>query len=287
MKKRGMLVLGLFLIINFFGFISADSCTLNVSLINQDPYPAIPGESVKVVFQIDGVSNPTCGDVNFAVKENYPFTIDPESANPITISSGTYLNKYSSFYLAPYKLRVDKDALDGDTPIEVSFSSGSLQQFSQVKEFNINIKDTRADFEVYVKDYNAKARTFTLEILNIAKVDVQGLTIEIPKQPSVEIKGANTVIVGNLDSNEYTTADFEGTMDEGNLTMNIYYTDSINVRREINKTISFDPSYFTDLNRDKISQPIWLYVLIAVVLAFAGWIWYRKKKANKKNHKKF
>jgi len=280
MKRGGILVLGLFLIINFGLVSAADACTLNVSLINQDPYPAIPGESVKVVFQIDGVSNPTCSEVNFEVKESFPFTVDPESINPISISSGTYVNKYSSFYLAPYKIRINKDALDGDTPIEISFSSNNLPQFSEVKKFNINIQDVRADFEVYVKDYNANTKTFTLEILNIAKSNIKALTVELPQQNNFEVMGANRVVVGSLDSNEYTTADFKGLLKKGDLNIDIFYTDTINVRREINKTIYFDPSSFDGVSQ--VSQPIWLYVLTVAAFAFAGWMWYRAKKANKK-----
>lgn len=279
MKRGGILVLGLFLILTL-GLVSAESCNLNVSLLNQDPYPALPGESVKVVFQINGVSNPGCGDVLFEVKENFPFTVDPSSTNPIIISSGTYLAKYSSFYLAPYKIRIDKDSLEGDIPLEVLFSAGGQQSIKEFGEFNINVKDVRADFEVYVKNYNANTKTFTLEILNIAKSDVKALAIEIPKQDNFEVRGANRVVVGSLDSNEYTTADFEGLLKKGNLDLNIFYTDPINERREINKTIYFDPSSFDGVN--KTPQPIWLYILILLVIAFVVWMWFKAKKAKKK-----
>ena len=33
-------------------------CNLDASLINQDPYPAIPGDYVTIVFQLAGVENP-------------------------------------------------------------------------------------------------------------------------------------------------------------------------------------------------------------------------------------
>jgi hypothetical protein len=278
--KRGIEVLSLLLIL-VVGFVSADSCSLNVSMINQDPYPAIPGESVKVVFQINGVSNPLCGNVEFEVKENFPFTIDPESTNPLVISSGTYTKKYSSFYLAPYKIRIDEDAMKGDTPIEVLYSS-STSTAKKVSEFNIYIEDTKADFEVYVKDYNANTRALTLEILNIEDVDVEALTIEIPKQENIEVKGANRVVVGNLDSNEYTTADFEAIMKNGEIELTIYYTDSVNVRRQLNKTITFDSSYFTDLARDQSSQPIWLYIIILAAVGWFAWRKYKKHKLKKK-----
>jgi len=277
--KRGLTLTILFLF--SMGFISA-ACSLSVSMINQDPYPAIPGETVKVVFQIDGVSNPECGIVEFELKESYPFTIDPESTNPISINSGTYTRKYSSFYLATYKLRIDEDAIEGDTPIEISSSSTNTAK--KIEEFNIYIEDTKADFEIHVKEYNSKTRELTLEILNIEDVDIEALTIEIPKQENVEIKGANRINIGSLDSNEYTTADFEAIMKDGEIKIIIYYTDSVNVRRQIEKVIDFDSSYFNGSSKNQTSQPWILYIIILAVVGWFVWRKYKKHKLKKKLH---
>lgn len=274
----------LFAFLFLFPLVSA-VCTLDVSLINQDPYPAIPGDYVKVVFQIDGVENPECGVVNFEVKENYPFTLDPNVSNKVSINAGTYSRKYSSFYLATYKLRVSEDALDGNNPIEVVYSSKFGAEL--LKEFNINVEDMRADFEVHVKNYDYATKTLTLEILNIEDVEIEALTIEVPKQEGIQVKGANKKVVGDLDSNEYTTADFEMIVPDGESKINItlFYTDSINVRRSLTKEIVFDSSYFTDRNGDKNKTPwFWIILVVAVV---SWWLYrrHKKKKMKQKLHK--
>jgi len=255
-------------------------------MINQDPYPAIPGDYVKVVFQIDGLENSECGSVTFGVKEDYPIYLDPNVQNPITISSGIYQNNYGSFYLAPYKLIVDENALDGENPIEIYYSTRTASNV--VKEFDITVEDIRADFEIHVKDYDYTTKELTLEILNIAEADVEALTIEIPKQDNIEIKGANRVVVGDLDSNEYTTADFEAILPEGEATinLNVIYTDSINARRELQKVVDFDSSYFMDRNKDKKKTPYWLFILIVAVIAFFVWRRIKKKKREAERRKK-
>jgi hypothetical protein len=280
MKKVKSLLI-IFTAILLIGVVAAEACVLDVSMINQDPYPAIPGDYVKVVFQIDGLANPNCGVVNFQVKEEFPFSVDPSSPNPIEVRSGTYSRKYSSFYIAPYKIRVNENALDGNTPIEVAYTTGSSAA-EILKEFNIYVENSRADFEIYIKDYDSTTRTLTFEILNIADVDVKALTLEIPKQESIEVKGANRQVVGDLDSNEYTSADFEVILPQGesDITLNIVYTDTINVRREITKNVVFDSTYFNGLERDQKKQPYWLYGLIAVVVIW--FIWRRIVKARKK-----
>lgn len=270
------------LLLLMIGFAAAE-CSLTITKVNQDPYQANPGETVKVLFKIEGVSNPQCGTINFELKESYPFTIDPESTNPITIKSGTYTSGYQSYYLATYKLRIADDALDGETEIESEYTI-LPSTVGKINKFNITVEDTKADFEVHVKDYNANTRALTFEILNIEDVDVEALTIEVPKQDNIQVKGANRVVVGDLDSNEYTTADFEAIATDGDITLIIYYTDSVNVRRQVNETINFDSSYFTDLSRDKVSQPYWLYILILAAVGWFVWRKYKKHKLKKKLH---
>src|SRR3990167_209252 len=117
---RGVLIS--FLIIALISFVNA-GCGLDISLLNQDPYPTVPGDYVKVVFQISGLSDPSCQDVDFWFDDSYPFTLDPGLEKKILLKSGTYVQDYSDVVLAPYKLRVDKEALDGNSEIRTFYST--------------------------------------------------------------------------------------------------------------------------------------------------------------------
>lgn len=279
--KKSVILLTLF-VLAVFPVLSAAACDLSVSLLNQDPYPAMPGEYVKVVFQIDGIENPDCGTVTFGVKEDYPISLDPEVENPITIESGTFQRDYSSFYLAPFKLRVDENAIEGDNPIEVSLQNQFAPEILTTLE--IYVEDMRADFEVHIKNYDYTTRALTFEILNIGESDIKALTVEIPKQNGIQVKGANTKVIGDLDSNEYTTADFETVLPENEveLTINIAYTDSINVRRDLTEKVQFDPSYFTDRTNGSSKSTWWIYVIVILVIAWFVWRRIKKNNAKKK-----
>lgn len=286
MKKInvGVIIAILAMIYSFSIIVSAEPCNIQISMINQDPYPAIQGDYVKVLFKIDGIRNTECGTVTFGVKEDYPVSLDPNVENPITIKSGIYEKDYNSYYLAPYKLRIDSNALDGDNPIETYYSTKTASNV--VKEFDITVEDIRADFEVHVKDYNYATRKLTFEILNIAKSDVELLRIEIPKQENINVKGTNKIVVGDLDSNEYTTADFEAILPKGEtkINLNIIYEDAIGESRELQKVVDFDSSYFVDRNGDKKSQPYWLYILI--LLGIIIFVWRRRKKKKREEERR-
>lgn len=285
-KNLGIIIAILAMIYSFSVIVSAEPCNLQISVINQDPYPAIQGDYVKVLFKIDGIRNTECGTITFGVKEDYPISLDPNTVNPITIKSGVYQKDYASYYLAPYKLRVDPNALDGENPIEIYYSTQTASNI--VKEFNIDVEDIRADFEIHVKEYNYVTKELTFEILNIAESDVEALTIEIPKQDSIEIKGTNRMVVGDLDSNEYTTADFEAILPEGetNINLNVIYTDSINTRRELQKVVDFDSSYYIDRNADKKNPPYWLFGILALVIVLIVWRTIKKKRREAERRKR-
>jgi hypothetical protein len=286
MKKRNILVYSLFTIL-FLSFVSA-SCDLDVSLINQDPYPALPGDYVKLVFQITGTQSSECRNIYFELQPKYPIIFDPNETSKIKIKGGIFLQDFSSNILVPYKVRVDKDALDGDNPIEVRFSTdeSDLTLSSVEKEFNLVVEDPKTDFEVFIKDYDFNTRIMTLEILNIGEADIEALTIEIPNQDNVQIKGAYRNIVGDLDSNDFTTAEFEAIPSEGELSLTLHYTDSINVRRSISKTVTFDPEYFQGRKQDENGTSISTYfIIILIVLGVIYWIYRGHKRKKKQKHR--
>lgn len=277
--KRVISLLLVFMIFSIGGVI-AERCDLSASMINQDPYPALQGEYVKIVFQLDGIANPECGLVEFELINKYPISFDLPGQSKITVDSGTYQKDFSSFLIAPFKVRVDENALDGDNPIEVRYKYSGSDGY-ETKQFDLNIEDTRVDFEIHVQDYDATSKTITFEILNIGKSDIEALTIEIPKQDNVVVKGSNRNIVGDLDSNEYTTADFEAVPQNGEINLKLTYTDSIGERRSIAKNVYFDSDYFKGRVADEPKSRTGTYITLGIIALIIGYYFYRRYKKKK------
>jgi len=281
MIKRGLICFAFLMLLFSMSFVSAgigELCEISVNLLNQDPYPAVQGDYVKLVFQIDGVNNPKCGEISFELKEGFPISFDPDIDPKFVVQGGVFQSDYSSYLLSSYDVRVDTDALDGDNDIEVMYSyyvRGELVQ--ETKKFDLNVQDSRVDFEIFVKDYVPETSIMTLQVLNIGENDVEAITLHIPKQDNVNVKGANRNIIGDLDSNEYTTADFEILPENGDMDIEVIYTDSVNVRRTIMKQVRFDSSYFNGRVQDKKSYTGWI-IFGVVVLIVGFWIWRRRKK---------
>jgi hypothetical protein len=262
------------------------SCDLDVEIINQDPYPAVPGEYVDVVFQITGVENSDCKDVIFSLSPEYPFSVDYGTDTRVKIKGGTYTQNFNSFLMAPYKVRVDKDAIGGNNTLTVKYSTDRTESSYITKKFDINVDDVETNFEVFIKDYDYTKRSITFEILNSGENDVESLILQVPKQDNIIIKGSSSNIIGALDSNDFTTASFEATPSEGEIKINIIYTDLVNNRRTIEKSVYFQPEYFQERLRDEKSNPTSWYIVGALILLALVFYFYKrhKKKLKRKQN---
>jgi hypothetical protein len=282
--KRGILFVGLSFVL-LFSLVSA--CTLDVKLINQDPYPASPGDYVKVVFQMTGTEDPSCGLVTFQLLEAYPFSLDPGVSRDVVIQSGTYAKDYDPSLIMPYRLRVDENALDGDNELKIGFfTTNTNNNVFQNRNFSINVEDSRTEFEIHVKDYSYSTKKLVFEILNSGKNDVEALTVEIPDQDNIKVIGANRNIVGDLGSNEEDVASFEADVSEGEITLDILYTDQVGVRRTFQKAVQFNPDHFQakiESGRSIGSTSAFIIGFLIPVIVYLIYRFSKKRRLRKAN----
>ena len=176
-------------------------------------------------------------------------------------------------------MRIDPEALDGKNQIEAIINSA---KGSEIFNFDLDVEDTRTDFEVSIKDYDFSTNILTFEILNTGSNDIEALTIDIPKQDNIAVKGSKRNIVGNLDSNDDTTFNFEAIPKNGEIKLTSLYTDKTNERRTIIKNVTFDSSYFEGRIKDKksLSKTAIIAIVIAAIIIL---LWVRRKLKNKKH----
>lgn len=239
------------------------------------------------LFQLRGMGGCDSGAIVELVLE-YPFFLDSGSSIKV-MEANTYAGHgFNSNWNIPYKIRIDPDALEGTYEIELRYGArDNIEGGSYIfKKFDIEIEDGRTDFEIYIENHVIKDKSLIFEILNTGNQDIEALTVEIPKQENIVVRGANRNIVGDLDSNEYTTADFEATPSEGNIVVRLLYTDSTNERRTIEKLVYYDPTYFTDSLDNATPDRPGTYLTLLVIVAIVGFFIYRRKNKNNKKFKK-
>ncbi len=267
-----------FLIVLFSLATVLAECNLGLTMVNQDPDPAVPGDYVKLLFQVSGVEGSDCGDVSLELLNNYPIQFDP-GFNPIqTFKAGTFSRGYNSNWVVPYNVRIDSAALDGDAEIEVLYSTKGVDSFKLSKKFNLRVEEVRADFQVFVRSYNYDTKILTLEILNTGKTDIKSLVLTVPSQETIKIFGGNRNIVGDLDSNDYTSTDFEASPSDGKILVELEYTDKTGERRSLEKEVVFESAYFEHTIPDNSANTRNLIIGAVIIVVFILWRVFKKKK---------
>ncbi len=264
---------------------SVQACTLTPSLINQDPILAIPGESVKVIFQVLGTDDPSCGTVLTELVEEYPFSIDPGYNTKISSKGGTFVRDFNSFLIVPYKLRIHQDALDGDQQIKIKISSDNYKT-SKIHEFNLSVKDVRTDFIVTIDSFSFTTNQLVFGLANIGDQDAKSITFEVPQQDSIAIDGGHTKIIGDIDSNEDTTLSFSAIPKNGEILIVIAYNDKNNIRRSVSKTILFTEESFSSTRKNSTHSTS-LILLWVVVISVVIYIYWSRKKRKHLPQRKF
>lgn len=249
-----------------------DTCNLEVSLYNQDPYPAILGEYVKLVFKVEGLEDSTCGSVYFELVNDFPLQFDPGANKSIVLNSGAYLSDYENYALIPFKVKLSQDAIENEYEIKIKYktqySTGS--NLFITKRFNLTASESKTDFELTVKDYDFTKQIATFEIINIGKNNVASLVVDLPKQENFEVKGSERSIIGSLDSNDDTSFTFEGIPHDGTINMKLSYNDDQGIRRKVEKQVLYDNSLFTgrikDVKKPNYTAPVVLLIIVVIVI---------------------
>ena len=136
MKKSTLLLafLALFLSLSF-----VSSCVLTPTLLSQDPNPVTPGDYVKLVFQVIGMQDPSCGNVTFQLIPEYPISFDPTTTSYYSALGGVNVANYNSYLTIPYTIRVDPDAVKGNDTIYLQYTNSNFNTSAISKTFFIEL----------------------------------------------------------------------------------------------------------------------------------------------------
>lgn len=286
MKNKFLaLVLLLVCTVTFAHSVSA-LCDPMVSLLNQDPYPAVPGEYTRIVFQVTGVENPECETLNFMLQQDYPISLDPGVSPAVSLEGGAYLLDFGTFFLIPYKVRVDEGAIDGNYTIKVNygFNNNPLSLY-HTREFELIVNDTNTDFDVFVDSYSSATNTLTLNIVNVGENDANALIVSLPSQAGLNVTAGADKTVGKLSATDDTTVSFTAIPENTNeLQITISYTDAIGKRRSVEKTVPFTASSYAHTAETGNGLGVFFYLFILTWLIIAV-LWILRVRKNRRKKK--
>lgn len=214
----------------------SDGSNVDITLINQDPATAQPGEYVDLKFKISNQGLESAEDTSIELVESYPFSLDPDVSASRELGDLRGAAVGDDAYIVEYRVRVDENAVESENEISLKYTTGN-EDFSVTRDFDISVDDVGTDFELSAGKVSASSIPVNLD--NIGDKPAESVHVVLPDQSGIVKEGLETMVVGPLDSGENKVVDFAvSNISVGDsYRFEIHYTDGNGVRRELVRNI--------------------------------------------------
>ncbi len=278
---------------------------LTISSVSSSPGEVQPGERFSLDLKIENdleknienvIVRLDLSDINPITGETiYPVPFAPyQSSNEVTIETiDEGDDERASFDLIAFS-----DATSGtyNIPVQVSYT-----EIGEAREKDIplglvsvivNAKpkiEVSSEGEVLIKGTNRKV---SVKAINSGLGDAKFLSISINQAAGLQTTGSNKIYIGNIDSNDFDTADFNVFVSADapssiNLPVQLTYTDSRNNEITENKVIflnTYTAKEATDLGLiSRNSTFVIILSIIGVIVLFLIYRRIRKRNRSKRN----
>ncbi len=263
----------------------------NVEIIHIDKTAIVPGKQSSLKFTINNVGNAPLRDITFNW-ENKDNTILPVGSDNTRYIK--YIDINEGFDLE-YQVIADTNANAGLYKLNLYLTftdsiNGTTKQLSTIAGVYVG---GGTDFDIVFSESTNGETSFS--VANIGSNKAYSVSVIIPDQSSWRVSGSNSVIIGNLNSGDYTVASFKlhssVNSSSEKVQMQIAYTDTMGERKVVEKevklglqNIAADDGQTAVQGRKIQSQqgsPGYIVYIIGIAVLFIGFATYRKYRRQK------
>ncbi|MBN1386393.1 COG1361 S-layer family protein [Candidatus Woesearchaeota archaeon] len=151
--------------------------------VNQDPDPAEPGQYVELRWKIENNGDETANNVIVELIPEYPFSLDPNQEAVQRIGSLTAGQNTRDAVIVKYKVRVDKDAVEGDNEIRLRYRWGSYEWIEEEFAVAVQTRDASLSIEK-IETYPqnlvpGKTANIKIHVKNLADSVIKDVTLKL------------------------------------------------------------------------------------------------------------
>ncbi|MBU0461304.1 MAG: COG1361 S-layer family protein [Nanoarchaeota archaeon] len=228
-----------------------DTSVISVSLVNQDPDPAIAGDVVEVRLGLQNMGGKDTENLMIEFVPEYPFTLVPgEDA----VQAVPTLQGYQGYYdpentkIMKYKLRVDKDATAGSYELNINYYEKGSTVIGQ-KTLSLDVKSRESAEVIHIDKTSlvpGKQSSLRFSINNVGNAPLRDMTFYWENEDGVllPVGSDNTRYVRYLDIGESSEIEYQVIADTnavaGLYKLNLYlsYYDPANLSTKTISTIA-------------------------------------------------
>src|SRR3989338_1830139 len=189
---------------------------MKITLVNQDPDPVEPGQYFYARFRVENNGSERAEDVKVELLPEYPFFLDKgiDAVKNIGSVHGRQVGDIG--VIVKYRIRVDKDAVEGENDLKLRYSIGG-GAWTALDLFKIDVRthdailsiSTISEKETIIKP--GKTSELGIKIKNMADSLVKNIKVRLDLNhvPLATIGSTNEKVIENLDPNKETNLSFK------------------------------------------------------------------------------
>lgn len=251
-----------------------------------------PGKETELIFTVNNIGNAPLTNMVFSWTEEEDVVLPVSTDNTRYIK---FLDASDSIDLK-YTVIANPTAERGLYSLDLKLVFDTKNETGQATKEEINTKagilvGGGTDFDIAFSE--SSGGEIALSIANIGENDATSVKISIPEQESFVVQGGSSVIIGNLNTGDFTIATFRiisSSVDRqttDDLTVEVFYTDSFGDRHTLQKSIPLQISLGVGDETATRGRPtggsgsLVNNIIIVVIIIIIAFVLYKRHKKGK------
>lgn len=253
------------------------------------PQRIAPGQETEVTLTIANNGNSIIEDATITLNLE-----DTDAISPLRTSNEAVISKIDGGESTEVAFNLiitpDAEIKVYEIPVKMTYSDLRNNAYEKTAyiaivvdaepEYVLNIEET----EVYTE---GQSGTIVVSLSNIGVSDINYATLTLLQSENYVILSSDTVYIGNLESDDYETAQFKifakDYVKELPVRFRLLYKDGYN--NNYDEEIILTMNMFSSWKAKKYglveSSSAWIFIFLVIAVGAAGWYWWKYKRSKK------
>ena len=212
--RIGFLAICLMVMLSSVAYADLSGVTVvSVSLVNQDPHPAIAGDVVDIYLGIENIGGESSNNLIVELEPEYPFSLVPVESAVQNIGTIKSYQKDNYMKIITYKIKVDSDASAGSYNLTVKYYEQGDSLITE-KSITIDVKNKEMAEIIHIDKTNlvpGKQTSLKFTINNVGNAPLNDLTFNWVNEDKIilPVGSDNTKYIKSLDIGESVELDYQ------------------------------------------------------------------------------
>ena len=196
-------------------FVAAiDSEILSLSLVNQDPDPALAGDIVEIRIGVENQGGAAAENVILDIVPSYPFSPLPGESNIQNIGTIRAYQTGSEIKIIKFKARIDRDATAGEYELKIKRYQEGKESVSIESAFSIDVESKESAEVIYIDQVElipGKITPLKFTVNNVGSAPLRELSFQWENGDDIilPVGSDNTKYIKYIDIGGSAELDFE------------------------------------------------------------------------------